>query len=234
MHARHVLRQLELLKAEARSASTGTLTGSLRIAAFRSAATHLLPPAIDRLTARHRGLSPRVLIVPELGRGTAGEVADGRADVAIATLADDARPPDGLVARELLREPYLLVSPASHRDPRNLPLIDWAENCSSYTRAWWNRQQWLPKVTFDVADDGVVLSMIAQGIGTAILPRLTLAGAPPSVVVTALDDDPPTRRIVCVTTRATAQSRAVRQLMAELATVTRQMTTSNIAFPKAP
>ncbi|MEU9691454.1 LysR family transcriptional regulator [Amycolatopsis japonica] len=216
VHARQILRQLDLLVAEARGAATGALTGPLRIAAFRSAAAHLLPAALGRLTAEHPELSPRVLIVPELGRGTAGEVADGRADVAIATLAEDSRPPSGLVVGELLREPYLMVHPARHREPQGLPLIDWAENCSSYTRAWWARQDWLPKATLDVADDGVALSMVAQGIGMTILPKLSLMTTPPRVTITSLGDNAPTRRIVYVTTHATAQSLAVRQLVTEL------------------
>ncbi len=215
VHARQILRQLDLLVAEARGAATAALTGPLRIAAFRSAAAHLLPAALGRLTEGHPELSPRVLIVPELGRGTAGEVADGRADVAIATLAEDSRPPDGLVVGELLREPYLLVHPVG-REPRGLPLIDWAENCSSYTRAWWARQDWLPKATLDVADDSVALSMVAQGIGMAILPKLSLTTTPPHVTTTPLGDNPPTRRIVYVATHATAQSLAVRQLVTEL------------------
>jgi DNA-binding transcriptional LysR family regulator len=116
--------------------------------------------------------------VPELGRGTAGQVADGHADLAIATLAEDATLPPGLLAGELLCEPYLLIHPTGHPAPRNLPLIDWAENCSSYTRAWWSRQDWLPPATLDVADDGDVLSMVAQGIGMAILPQLTPTTTP--------------------------------------------------------
>lgn len=216
VHARQILRQLDLLVAEARGAATGALTGPLRIAAFRSAATHLLPAALSRLTAEHPELKPRVLIVPELGRGTAGEVADGRADVAIATLAEDAQPPSGLVAGELLREPYLLVHPSGRREPRGFPLIDWAENCSSYTRAWWASQDWLPKATLDVADDGVALSMVAQGIGMSILPKLSLMTTPPSVTITPLGDNAPTRRIVYIATHATAQSLTVRQLVTEL------------------
>jgi DNA-binding transcriptional LysR family regulator len=219
VHARQILRQLGLLRAEARGAATGSLTGPLHIAAFRSAAAHLLPPALERLTTQHPGLKPRVLIVPELGRGTAGEVADGRADVAIATLDEAEEVPDGLVAGELLREPYLLVHPAGHPNPRELPLVDWAENCSSYTRAWWARQGWLPRATLDVADDSVVLSMIAQGMGMSILPRLTLVSTPPGIEVTPLDDDPPTRRVVYIATYATAQSLAVRQLVRELRAV---------------
>lgn len=222
VHARQILRQLDLLRDEARDAAAGTVTGPLRIAAFRSAAAHILPPALERLTNRYPGLKPRVTIVRELGRGTAGEVEDGRADIAIATLADDAELPAGLLAADLIHEPYLFVHPAGHPAPRELPLIDWAENCSSYTRAWWARQDWLPPVTVDVADDGVVLSMVAQGIGMAILPELTLKNPTPDVTIEPLGDSPPTRRIVHVTTPATRSSLAVRELIRELRVTTAQ------------
>ncbi|MDX8141881.1 LysR family transcriptional regulator [Lentzea sp. BCCO 10_0061] len=215
VHARQILRQLELLRTEARDAAAGSVTGTVRIAAFRTAAAHLLPPALDRLTTRFPGLKPQVLVVPELGRGAAGEVADGRADLAIATLDDHAELP-GLHHGDLLTEPYLLVHPAGHPRPRTLPLLDWPENCSSYTRTWWRTQDWLPSRRLDVADDSVVLSMVAQGIGIAVLPRLTVIGPPPGVELVDLGPDRPTRRLVHVTTSAARHSLAVRELIREL------------------
>lgn len=75
---RRILRLYEVLGAEARAAgrapdgaagAAGALEGVLRIAAFRSAALHLLPPVLERLTARHPGLRPEVRVVRELGAG---------------------------------------------------------------------------------------------------------------------------------------------------------------------
>jgi DNA-binding transcriptional LysR family regulator len=147
----------------------------------------------------------------------AGEVADGRADLAIATLAEDAEPEPGLTAGELLQEPFYLVRPKGVTELGGLPLIDWAENCSLYTRSWWARQDWLPRTRMDVADDGVVLSMVARGVGFAILPRLTLGDAHPAGVdVVPLGPEPPTRRIVSVTARATSSALTVRELIREL------------------
>jgi DNA-binding transcriptional LysR family regulator len=54
-----------------------------------------------------------------------------------------------------------------------------------------------------------------QGLGIAILPRLTLADPPVGVAVSDLGDAPPVRRIVAVAARATASSIAVRQLVRE-------------------
>ena len=223
VRARQVLRQLELLGAEARGAEEGTVNGTLRVAAFRSAATVLLPPAIKGLVARYPGVTPHVLVVPELGAGTVGEVEEGRADLAIATLDDDASPPAGMVVGELLREPYVLAYPSVHREARGLPLIDWPENCSSYTRDWWRRQDFLPKATLEVADDGVVLSMVAQGVGMAILPRLTVTGPVGGVTVTSLGADGPTRRIVSVATRADAKAAAPRELVRLLRGAAREL-----------
>jgi hypothetical protein len=57
---------------------------------------------------------------------------------------------------ELLHEPYVLAYPSAHEEPRGLPVIGWPENCSSYTRDWWRRQDFLAKAALEVADDGVV------------------------------------------------------------------------------
>ncbi|MEV6165058.1 LysR family transcriptional regulator [Streptomyces sp. NPDC052052] len=222
-HARRILRLLDVLTAEARGAARyDAAKGPLRIAAFRSAALHLLPPVLQRLRARHPEIEPQVRIVREVGRGTAGEVADGKADIALATLDGSVPLPPGLVASELFEEPYALVYPAGHAAPRSLPLVDWAENCGSYTRAWWAAQDWIPKATVEAEDDGAVLSLVSGGHGMAIMPALSLAGAPNSVEITDLGPERPTRQVGHVTTPELAGSAVVRALVRELrATVPR-------------
>jgi DNA-binding transcriptional LysR family regulator len=213
-HARHILRLLETLGPEARGAATGTLTGPLRIVAFRAAAAHLLPGVLRRLAARHPELVPEVRVVPDLGPGIAGEVADGRADLGIATLGGSQ--PPGLLSAHLFDETYALASPAGRADPRGLPLVDWAENCSSYTRQWWATQDWLPTARINAGDDSVVLSMVARGLGLAIMPELALRDAPPTITVTDLGPDRPHRAIGYLTTPELATTHTVRALIREL------------------
>ncbi|MFE0699049.1 LysR family transcriptional regulator [Streptomyces sp. NPDC058872] len=215
-HARRVLRLLEVMGVEVRGAGGEAVAGPLRIVAFRSAALHLLPGALERLTSRHPGLVPEVRIVREVGAGAAGEVLDGRADIGIATLGAGAPVPSELVGGVLLDEGYALVHPAGHPAPRSLPLVDWAENCTSYTREWWAAQEWLPAATVEAEDDGAVLSMVSSGFGMAVMPELSLVGAPPSVEVTDLGAARPTRSVGYVTTPELAKSRAVRALIREL------------------
>ncbi|MFG3054477.1 LysR family transcriptional regulator [Kitasatospora sp. NPDC048239] len=220
-YARRILRLLEAMGPEVRAAGAGTgageVAGPLRIAAFRSVAAHLLPPVLARLTARHPGLTPQVRIVREIGRGTAGEVADGRADLGLATLdGAGASPVPGLVAARLFAEEYALVHPQGHPAPRGLPLVDWDENCGSYTRDWWDRQDWIPPATIDVEDDTVAVSLVSQGLGMAIMPRTALLGAPAGLAVTDLGPRPPSRYVGYVTTPELAGTAPVRALIREL------------------
>lgn len=193
-----------------------TVCGPLRIAAFRSAALRLLPPALERLTARHPGIEPVVRMVREVGRGTAGGVLDGRAELAVATIGTTSAVEPGLVGGVLLEEEYALVHPAGHPAPRTLPLVDWAENCTSYTRDWWAAQAWIPRATVEAEDDGAVLSMVSRGLGMAIMPGLSLYGAPDGIEITALGADRPTRSIGYLTTPEQARSLSVRALIREL------------------
>ena len=220
-HARRVLRMLDALAAEARGAGAAgdggdTVAGPLRIAAFRSAALHLLPLALERLAARHPEIEATVRVVREIGPGTAGEVAEGRADIGIATIGTSSPVPPGLVGDLLLEEDYALVHPVGHPDPRSLPLVDWTENCSSYTRSWWDQQEWIPCATVRAEDDGAVLSIVAGGRGMAIMPALSLTGAPTTVATTDLGPERPTRSVGYVTTPELATTVAVRALIREL------------------
>ncbi|MFE9565229.1 LysR family transcriptional regulator [Streptomyces sp. NPDC006487] len=222
-HARRILRLYEVMGSEARGAGRAggpaALDGVLRIAAFRSAALHLLPPALERLTARHPGLRPEVRVVRELGAGAAGEVAAGRADLGIATLGVARGLPPGLLSGVLVEEAYALVHPAGHPDPRALPLMDWDENCGSHTRTWWLAQDWIPRATVKAEDDAMVLTMVGRGLGMAIMPELSLREVTGAVEVTGLGPEGPVRRVGYVTTPESAATLAVRALIRELRAV---------------
>ncbi|MEU9716063.1 LysR family transcriptional regulator [Streptomyces sp. NPDC047976] len=218
---RRILRLYEVLGAEARGAARApagreAVEGVLRVAAFRSAALHLLPPALERLAALHPGIRPEVRVVREIGAGTAGEVAAGRADLGIATLGAREDVPPGLLTGVLAEEAYALVHPAGHPDPKALPLLDWDENCGSYTRAWWRSQDWIPRATVKAEDDAMVLTMVGRGLGMAIMPELSLREAPDTVEITALGPRRPVRQVGYVTTTELASTLAVRALIREL------------------
>lgn len=215
-HGRGVLRLLEVLRSDVLAVSGAELTTRLRITAFRSAAAQLLPPALTRLTAKHPRLGYDVAVVPDVGGGTAAEVVAGRADLAIVNLPHRMPAEAGLVGGTLLDEDYVLLHPAGCADPRKLPVIDWAENCSSDTKRWFRSQDWLPPATINVADDTVLLSMVAAGLGMAVVPRTTAADRAAGVELAELGADAPRRTVGYVTTPALARSTAVRELVGAL------------------
>lgn len=220
-HARRVLAMMDVMRAEAHHADGGQATGTLRVAAFRSAAFHLLPAALVRFGHRHPKVTVDVRIVADLGRGIAGEVLDGHAEIGVLGLPAQV---EGLVYGELFDEPYVMAYPAGHPDPRSLPLINWHENCSADTRRWLAGQDWIPAGSMTVRDDGVVVSMVDHGLGVAIVPRLTVAGAPARVSAMDLTGDAPLRRVGYAVTREMAASTLVRDLVAALrATVPRAL-----------
>lgn len=156
---------------------------------------------------------------------------DGRADLGIATIGTSSPVPKELVGGVLLQEEYALVHPAGHPAPRSLPLVDWAESCTSYTRDWWAAQEWIPQATTEVEDDGAVLSMVSRGLGMAIMPQLSLEGVPDNVEITDLGPERPTRSVGYVTTPEQAQSLAVRALIRELRAAGRKPPSQIVGSP---
>lgn len=216
VHARGVLRLLDVLHADANAAAGSELSGTVRIAAFRSAAAHLLTPAVSRLAARHPDLSFDVSIIRDLGAGAAGEVTAGRADLAIVNLPHRVQTDASLMCGTLLSEPFVLIHPAQCPDPRRLPLINWDENCSADAKRWFASQDWMPSATVHVADDSVLLSMVEHGMGMAVVPETTAARLPPTITVQALGIEAPTRTIGYLTTTEMVRGTAVREVIREL------------------
>ncbi|CAM5692827.1 hypothetical protein GCM10010345_93450 [Streptomyces canarius] len=85
------------------------------------------------------------------------------------------------------------MHPAGHPAPRSLPLVDRTEDFGSCARDRWAAQDCIPAATVTAEDDGAVLSMVGSGLGMAIMPALSLTGAPPSVRITDLGPERPYR-----------------------------------------
>ncbi|HCT80594.1 MAG TPA: LysR family transcriptional regulator [Micromonosporaceae bacterium] len=212
-HARRVLRLLETMGREAQTVASGQASGVLRLATFRSAAVYLLPSVLERFSIKHPQVDIEVAIVRDVDRGLAGEVADGKADLALATVAPTTEIPASLISAELFAEPYWLIHPPKLSDLRLLPLITWDENCSEETKKWLAAQEWEPPKTIPAADDSVVLSMVAHGLGFAVMPRLSVANCDSRIAVQRLDGQTPTRHVGYVTTPEMAPTLAVREFI---------------------
>jgi DNA-binding transcriptional LysR family regulator len=186
--AREVLHLLEGIAKEA-NREKGLKGGSVRIAAFRSVATHILPSVI----ARFRRSFPEIAVtILEHTDHSSVEQAlrEGRADIGFTNLPTT----DEFEAWEIIRDEYIVLLPPTPRlinteltweQLVTYPLIFPCPDDACYIKV---RNHLLAvdfplKVTYEVNEDSTIVSMVLQGLGAAILPRLAAEPIPVGIQV---------------------------------------------------
>jgi DNA-binding transcriptional LysR family regulator len=199
-HAEAVLASLEGAEA-ALAEARGQLTGVLRLGAVPSAARILLAPALVELGRAHPRLE---LMVTEVDPAKAADaLRTGELDAALIhdyDVVPIAEHP-ALESAVVLSEPMYLASAS--------PPDDAADPVGSFRAAGWVMGQpgtlcrlaaervcqsagFVPRVRHQIDDDPAVLTLVAAGLGVAIVPQLATADSPAAVVLTPL---PVVRRI---------------------------------------
>ncbi len=193
-HARGIFALTDAVRQEA-DLARGHIRGTLRVATFRSAAGKILPKVIARLKKDHPGLSVRLIeLDDELSPGESKRqlVRDHLAEVAFIDLLTEE---DGLLAWELMRDPYRALLHAS--DPREtfpwsavdeVPLIFCDHTaCGSYVK----RHAWdlgfAVRPAYDVKEDSTIVRMVSEGLGVGILPEFAIDELPENVKAVPLD-----------------------------------------------
>ncbi len=188
--ARQVLELLEGILQEA-NREKGLHGGQVRIAAFRSVATHILP----RVIARFRSQFPAITVtITEFYDFAAVEQAlrEGHADIGFTYLPSN----DEFETWELLRDDYVALLPpnSGFRSPKitwgqlaAYPLIVPSTNsCSVRIRNHLRISEYPLNVAYEVREDSTIVSMVRQGLGAAILPRLAAEPVAPGIQVCRL------------------------------------------------
>ncbi len=189
-HTHTMLDSLEAIGKEANLAK-GLQGGHLRIASFRSAATHVLPGVIAEFQKRFPGVS---ITIHEcrFGASVAQALRQGQADLGITILPTT----DEFESWELLRDEYLVLFPPSCKlkdsltwqDLYRLPLIlpSSQDECRILIDAHFDRFQQPLKPTYEVTEDSTAVGMVSQGLGITIMGRLAAEPLPPHVQVRSL------------------------------------------------
>lgn len=165
--------------------------GRVRVASFRSAATHLLPPLIAQFCQR----CPHVNITLTELDPTEVELAlrEGRVDIGVVPLP---RSSEELETWEIARDEFVvLLPPTANPVPKQLTwedlspysfiLYNYAE-CTSAVREHWAAWGQEFKVAHEIKADSTIVSMVSQGLGAAVLPRLAAIPIPAGVQVRSL------------------------------------------------
>ena len=199
---------------------------TVRIGAFSTAAQFLLPPVLTSVLTARPGLE-LVLIDREPPDGFADVVA-GRLDVMVthAYSGSDMRVPSPLAVEPLLRDDLVLLVPSGHwaadgvtlpeladerwisgpPDAQNHVALEWAARAAGF----------VPDVAFETTDYAVTMTLVANGLGPAFVPRLIVGSAPNGVrhVVVAGDHD--LHRMISIVHRDPVRSDTVALVLEEL------------------
>jgi DNA-binding transcriptional LysR family regulator len=215
--ARQILRLADGLRNDA--AGGTSLSGQVRIACFRSVATHVLPDLLHALTLKHPGIRVDVDDSHEERDAPARAVEDGQADIAVAQLPVAA----ALQAYDYVADDYVLVAPVSLR--LDTPLR-WAQlkqhnylqlNCSGALAVLeqCRKAGYALQPSRLLATDSSIVAMIRKGLGLTILPHLAVHPAPAGVQLLPLPF-PARRRLALVATPKLARTAVVEAVMQTL------------------
>ncbi len=188
-HAEKILELREEIDREV-NLEKGLHGGKIRVASFRSAATHILPPKV----AQFRQVFPHieVSILETDPFGVEQSLRTGQVDIGLIPLPRS----EELQTWAIAKDEYVVLLPISVGDiPETLTweelskysfiLFNYAE-CTSAVREHWAKWGQTLKVAYEIKEDSTIVSMVAQGLGAAILPRLAALPIPPQVQVRSL------------------------------------------------
>jgi DNA-binding transcriptional LysR family regulator len=186
--AREVLHLLEGIVKEA-DREKGLKGGSVRLAAFRSVATHILPSVIAQFCRSFPEIA--VTIIEHWDHaGVEQALREGYADIGFTLLPTT----DEFEAWEILRDEYVVLLPPTPRlkttqlsweQLATYPLIfpSQTNSCHLKTRNHLVAAGFPLRVAYEVNEDSTIISMVMQGLGAAILPRLAAEPIPKAIQV---------------------------------------------------
>lgn len=190
-HAQDVLGLLDTISQEA-DRSKGLEGGQVRIASFRSAATHILPAAIAQFRDRFPGISVTITEMRELS-AAAQALREGQADIAFLHTPL----PADLEVWELFRDEYLVLLPPNSLQPDepltwekllSFPFIFPPENdsCCELIRHHFAEHGYKVTPTYEVREDSTIVSMVMQGLGATVMAQLAAEPLPQAMEVRKL------------------------------------------------
>lgn len=166
--------------------------GQVRISAFRSAATHILPSAIAQFCYRYPEVAVSIAEYDDR-LDVENDLRKGRADLGITYLPTSSEFETG----DLMQDEFVVLFPPSFaansskicwQDLTAYPLImaPDGDGCDAMVYAHCSNHGTSLQATYHVRSDATIVNMVAQGIGAAISPRLAAEPIPVGVQVFSL------------------------------------------------
>ncbi len=190
-HARVIVNSTDSILQEA-AVAKGLEGGQVRVASFRSIAAHILPTAMKAFYQRFPGIR---INLSEYDDDNEVEQAlrAGRADIGITVLPAG----KGLTAWELLKDEYIALLPSDApvkgevitwpelvKQPLIMPPVDYRMMRPVYEHI--NGLGYRLNVVNEIETDAAIVSLVDQGLGGTILPRLAAEPIPETLQVYTL------------------------------------------------
>lgn len=170
----------------------GLQQGLVRIAGFRSVATHILPEVIQQFRQDYPGIQVSIQESQDYHK-VERAVRQGQADIGFTYL------PTGrdFEAWELLRDRYILLAPPDARSlagpctwakilQQSLILPPPEDGCREILQSHLAAAGYDLEPAYEVREDSTALSMVQQGLGVTIMAQLAAEPIPPNLVVAEL------------------------------------------------
>lgn len=189
--ARNMMQSLEKIGQLAQQAR-GLQQGRVRIAGFRSVATHILPEVIQQFRSYYPGVQVKIEEFHHF-RQVEREVRQGRADIGFTYLPTTTE----FETWELLRDRYVLLLPPNAEQPtgpydwetlahQSLILAPQGDGCRDLIGRYFAAADYEVEPVYEVREDSTILSMVQQGLGATIMARLAAEPIPPKLRVAEL------------------------------------------------
>jgi DNA-binding transcriptional LysR family regulator len=206
-YARQALQLLDLIEREA-NLHKSSRGGKIRVAAFRSVATHVLPTVMAQFRQRFPGVTVTIVDCPDEVRAEQ-LLRDGRADLGFTYLPTEA----DFEAWEILRDEYVVLLPPSMAlksdrltwaELAALPLIlpPAEQTCDVGLHQHLTAHAGRLNIVYKINQDSTIVGMVMQGLGVGILPRLAAEPLPEGIQVQSLPV--PYERVIGVILLSTA------------------------------
>ncbi len=183
-HAEAILTSLSVAEEQV-TAITRLRSGRVRVCAFPSANATVVPEALARLTADHPGI--RVQLLEDEPPDSLERLARGACDITLAFTYPGLREsvPDEVVEIPLLEDQLTVLMPVGHPLARRraVRLADLAEErwiagcprCRTNFLHECAELGFAPDIAYTTDDGLVVQSLVAEGLGVAMMPGLVLS-----------------------------------------------------------
>lgn len=191
-HADSIVARLQAAQADLQALRAGE-AGTLRVGTFQSAGARLLPEIMRRFTAQWPLIE--VMLDEHDDEVIADALERGELDVGFLLLPIGDAPLDTV---ELLRDPYVLVvaagsplaeGPPSLQEIARQPLVGFRTGLSTDPiEAAFRAARVEPRWAFRSNDNQTVQGLVAAGMGSAIVPLLTVDTGDPRIVTVDLGE----------------------------------------------